>query len=102
MSIRGEILETARSLTEGDRNASYGDPYPEYQRLAAVWGARLGVKIEAHQAAIMMADLKANRLWDNPGHQDSPIDGAAYHSIAGECGQRQVLEKELDSLEDPF
>lgn len=89
VSIRGGILRRACELTEGDRNDAYGDPYPEYERLGKVWGARLGVEISAHQAALMMADLKANRLWSNPGHEDSPIDGAAYFAIAGECGQRQ-------------
>ena len=88
MSIRGEILNTARELTDGDRNEQYGDPYLEYERLGKVWGARLGITIAPHQAALMMADLKANRLWFNPGHEDSPVDGAAYFAIAGECGQR--------------
>ncbi len=102
MTIRGDILAHARELTEGDRNQQYGDPYPEYRRLAAIWGARLGIKIEAHQAALMMADLKANRLWDNPDHGDSPVDGAAYFAIAGECGERQVADKGLNIVEDRF
>lgn len=88
-TIRGEMLDQARVLTEGDRNDMYRDPLLNHQQIADVWSALLGVPVEPHQAAIMMAALKSCRLWHAPKHIDSAVDGAAYMAIAGECGQRQ-------------
>ena len=32
----------AANLTAGDRNASYGDPLPNHERIAAIWTVILG------------------------------------------------------------
>ena len=84
-TTRGEILDTAKALTEGDRNVMYGPPKDEYTRLAILWGAFLEVPLTAQQTAVMMALLKINRTVNAPAHMDSYVDGAAYLAIAGEC-----------------
>lgn len=52
--------------------------------LAGSGGARLGVAIAPHQAAIMLADLKSVRAWHNPAHLDNWVDGAGYYACGGE------------------
>lgn len=89
MTIRGKMLDEAKRLTEGERQESYRDPVDNFSQIAQIWSGLLEQRITAHQAAVMMAALKAVRLWHNPKHVDSAVDGAAYMAIAGECGQEQ-------------
>lgn len=84
-TYRGEILEEARSLTEGDRNKTYGHPYDNLAYLGRLWGAYLGTEpIPAFKVAEMMTLCKMSRS-QNRLHRDNHVDGAAYMAIAGEC-----------------
>lgn len=80
---RTEILREADGLINGDRQAHYGPPAVNFQRIADRWGMTLGVKIEAWQVCVMMADLKLARLAQGP-HRDSVVDGCGYLALAGE------------------
>lgn len=96
---RGEILEQARNLTEGDRNKAYGSPFPNMQcftvlvseylngRIDATQSNPKEVKISAVDGAIIMCLAKISRIAANPTHMDSFTDLAAYAAIAGECAQ---------------
>ena len=81
---RDEILQEARRLTAADRNAIYGDPLINHQRIAAIWSVILGIEVTPSQAALCMAGVKLARAVESPDHEDSFIDGAAYFAIAGE------------------
>lgn len=81
---RGKVLLEACKLTEGARNDTYGPPTAEYERLAKLWGAYLGIELTAAQAALMMAILKLNRTIASPDHRDNYVDLAAYAAIAFE------------------
>jgi class 3 adenylate cyclase len=82
---RSEILDEAKRIITQDRDATYGGPEKSFADIARVWSARLGIEIKPHQVAIMMADLKGVRAWNNPGHLDSWIDGAGYYACGAEC-----------------
>lgn len=89
LSIRGDILNEARELTQGDRNKAYGPPGPEYVRLGAMITAYLsdklkdGAAVDAVDAAQIMVLLKMNRS-KMRGRRDTYVDQAAYSAIAGE------------------
>lgn len=85
---RTHILETANEYVARDRAATHGDAEDSFGKLAAIWGARLGVHIRPDQVAIMMLDLKTVRAWDNPKHQDNWIDMAGYAACGGEIATK--------------
>lgn len=89
---RSDILTTAKNLTEGDRNDSYGDPYTNLSHAADLWNAYLGTRgIKARDVANMMVLVKLGRAKCGAlGHFDNYIDAAAYAAIAGECESRHM------------
>ena len=46
---RGEILDTAKLLTYGDRQRKAGDFKTNHDNIAKIWSVILGTKIEAYQ-----------------------------------------------------
>ena len=81
----GETLATAASLIGGDRNATHGSIADNMQKVANLWNAYLGTtSIEAKDAAIMLALLKAARIRTGQPSDDHFIDMAGYAAIAGE------------------
>ena len=82
---RSGILREADGLINGDRQATYGPPAENFQRIADGWGVILGQPVTGEQVALCMAWLKIARLRVGP-HRDSYVDGAAYLALAGELG----------------
>lgn len=78
---RQEALDTASSLIHGPRNADYGPPKVNFQRVADRWSQILKTDIEPWQVCLMMADLKIARLCEG-FHDDSVIDGIGYLALA--------------------
>lgn len=102
MTIRGNILATAREYTEEDRNASYGDPFLQLGLAGELkellrnhylnWGQRnIG---PAEWEAIDMDCTKLSRIVLGQYTPDNYIDLVAYSAIAGECAAR--FQKLLD------
>lgn len=75
----------AAKLVTGDRQASYGHPYPNHKRIADFWNARLGEillrPLEPHEVAACMRLVKEARLMQTPGHADSLDDIAGYADV---------------------
>jgi hypothetical protein len=95
-TIRGKILDTARVLTTGDRNKSYGPPIDNLTTYANLCTAYIFGKggnendllaLDAVDAAVLMVLAKVSRIAANRGHKDNYVDGAAYMAIAGECDE---------------
>jgi hypothetical protein len=88
---RLQILETAATLTGGDRNKTYGEPKANLTLYAELCQAYLGgrdvTKLTPTDGAILMTLAKISRIAVNPRHMDNYVDGAAYMAIAGECSQ---------------
>lgn len=89
MTNRADILDTAKALTCGARESTYGPPTEDYRDVAAMVSAMLSHKLTApltaSEAALIMVLVKVRRAAHNPGHSDSFLDMAAYAAIAGEC-----------------
>lgn len=81
---RADILDTAKALTMGDRQDTYGDPTAMHDRIAAGWSAILGAPVTGEHVAACMVWLKLCRALETPGHADSYADAAAYAAIMGE------------------
>ena len=104
LPIRGKILSEASKATLGDRNATYGDPFPQFQTAAMLkavfWDAFYRTKSEEeevrlgrntpHGEAIDLILTKLSRLANNPSdepHRDHYVDIAAYAAIAMEVAE---------------
>lgn len=77
------ILTEAAQVVEGPRQAAYGSPADNFNRIARLWTAHLaniGVQAElgASDVAAMMRLMKEARLANSPNHRDSLVDLAGY------------------------
>jgi len=90
LNIRSDVLSEASGLINGDRQKQYGTPAENFKRVAAIWGAILGIDVTPREVALCMAGLKLARLAHGP-HRDSSVDGCGY----------LALEAELSAADDP-
>ena len=86
---RDEILTSAGNLINGERDATYGEPLINHQRIAVLWQVVLGTEISPAEVAICMALVKIARLVQTPDHEDSYIDLVGYAAIAGEVAAKE-------------
>lgn len=88
MTTKRDILEAAIVAT-ADRGLNYGSPEDNFTRIARRWQVHfrnrhdLEVPVDAHDVAMMMADLKLARLENKPDHADSWVDLAGYAACGG-------------------
>ena len=87
--LRIALLNEASHLTGGDRNKAYGDPVPNMQHIADIFNAISGKQLTARDVALFHVATKLARLYHNPTHRDSHVDGMAYLGIAFECAIAQ-------------
>jgi hypothetical protein len=97
MTLRGEILNEAKRLTEDDRNKTYGEPYENMDAFADLLTGYLkarrllidGVELDAEDgAAILGLSKKARRVnRELPYHKDNYTDEAAYSAMEGEIAE---------------
>lgn len=87
---RDAILDTAKSLINGDRAKDYGDAHLNHQRIADGWNIIILAALRKHgelqpaHVALMMDWLKTSRLLETIEHPDSWVDKAAYSALGGE------------------
>lgn len=98
---RAEILDRARALTIGERNATYGSPVVNMlafsELLDGYFKARgyspgsNSATLTAEDAAWIMVLAKMARCHSAglPYHPDNYIDAAAYAAMAGECAAEE-------------
>lgn len=70
--------EAAHLVREGERQQTYGHPRGDFDRVAAMWSAILGIPVTAEQVAIMMIAFKLARLAKTPQHHDTKVDVIGY------------------------
>ena len=80
--IANELLTESTKLLY-DRGLQYGDPTANHIRIAQLWSAYLGYRIEPHEVAICMALVKISRIAEQGTHRDSYADALSYMAIAG-------------------
>lgn len=81
---RKEILDEAIHLIYNDRQADYGTPQKNHDRIAKLWSVVLGIDVQPYQVALCMNQVKVARLVQTPTKVDGWVDGAAYMGIGGE------------------
>lgn len=81
---RREILTDAAVCVCSDRNAQYGEPEDNFDVIAAMWSAYLGIPLHAMDVASMMILFKVGRLAtaEKPS-RDSYVDIAGYAACGG-------------------
>ena len=84
-NVRSKTLADARELINGDRQAEYGPPQQNFDRIAKMWSAYLNFEVDAHDVAVCMALLKIARINTSgvPKH-DTYVDASAYMALANE------------------
>jgi hypothetical protein len=86
------IVETvcieANRLVYGDRGETYGHPFDDFSKTAALWSVILGTTVTAEQVSMCMILLKLSRQMYQP-KRDNQVDIAGY----AECLQRCVDER---------
>jgi hypothetical protein len=91
---RDEILDTAKTLINGDRAKDYGDAYSNHQRIADGWNTIIQAAYETTgyvtpmHVALMMDWVKTSRLLNTIDHPDSWVDKAAYSALGGEFAEK--------------
>ena len=87
---------------QGARGNTYGTADENFQRIANLWNAQLGIasspqdsrtthKLRTHltkeDVALLMIQVKASRLANCPSHEDSWIDIAGYVNCVSQIQQ---------------
>lgn len=85
-NARTETLEEALMLINGDRQANYGTPQENFDRIAKGWSVLLEADVTPEMVALCMAWLKMARLVNGP-HHDSYVDGCGYIALASELSE---------------
>lgn len=74
------ILDEAKRLIHGARQADYGSPRENFTDIAALWSPILGVEVLPEQVVMCMITLKVARL-KKGYHRDSVVDIAGYAGV---------------------
>jgi hypothetical protein len=89
---RVAVLKEAASLITGDREAEYGTPQVNFQRIADLWNVQLAhllkddVKIQPTDVALAMLQVKLGRAVQSP-KRDTFVDIAGYAGLAFELSE---------------
>ena len=86
---RADILDTAKKCVCGQREQDYGSPEDNFQTIANLWTAYMGVGFNSIDVAMMMALLKIARIRSGTGTDDSFVDLAGYAACGGEIATKR-------------
>jgi len=86
--LRVEALRDAARIINGSRDAHYGNPIDNFDRISKIWSVILGVEVSPEDVAMCMAGLKMARYASKSGFQpDTWIDIAGYAGCGYEVGK---------------
>lgn len=86
---RSEICQAADKTISRDRQLSYGEPESNFAKIAEFWEVYLGVKLDAHDVAMMMGLMKIARIMGGT-KLDNYVDLAGYAACAGEIASKGI------------
>lgn len=95
-----DIAKKASELVSGERDRQHGDKVKNFENIATLWNAYLGVAekrtgrpLDARDVGNMMALMKVARQFSGEFNVDDFIDGCGYLACAGEIA---ALKDEKD------
>jgi hypothetical protein len=92
MSVRDEVLDTAKKLINGDRDSDYGDASTAHTKIAMIWEAMTGKHFTPEQVAMMMIGLKLARLSHDATKADSWVDVCGYAALGAEIADQNRVD----------
>lgn len=81
---RDDILEKAKTIINGERQGTYGDPENNFNTIAKMWSAYLHKDLSAVDVANMMVLMKVARNSSGVYKDDNWIDICGYAALGGE------------------
>lgn len=81
------ILDEAAAIVFGDREATYGHPAVNLERIAALWSVVFGHAVTIEQVCHAMIAVKLARAIHSPNHRDTMVDVAGYAALLDRCGR---------------
>lgn len=88
MPIRDQILETAKTIINGERQGTYGHAENSFSTIAQLWSAFLGKDLTAADVANMMILMKVARNTSGVYKEDNWVDICGYAALGGEIQRR--------------
>ena len=85
---RRRVLSEAERCVCGNREHEYGVPEDNFDRIAKLWSAYMGVEFNPVDVSMFMVMLKVARIKSGGGTMDSFVDGCGYFSCGGEIFAR--------------
>ena len=90
--LRGYFLDEAKKIVCNDRETQYGSPENNFQVIADLWQAYLGMDISPEDVAIMMTLMKIARIRSGSFKGDSWIDAIGYMACGAEVAKKHAGE----------
>ena len=87
---RQRVLSEAERCVCGNREHEYGVPEDNFDRIAKMWSAYMGVEFNPVDVSMFMVMLKVARIKSGGGTMDSFVDGCGYFSCGGEIFARNM------------
>ena len=87
---RKRVLSEAEKCVCGQREQDYGTPEDNFDRIAKMWSAYMGVEFNPVDVSMFMVMLKVARIKSGGGTMDSFVDGCGYFSCGGEIFARNM------------
>lgn len=84
------FCKKASDLVNGNREADYGHPAENFQRIADLWTTLFGRAFTREDVALAMTAVKMARLATSPTHEDSWIDICGYAECVSRFSERIV------------
>ena len=91
---RKRVLSEAERCVCGQREQDYGTPENNFDRIAKMWSAYMGVEFNPIDVSMFMVMLKVARIKSGGGTMDSFVDGCGYFSCGGEIFARNKEAQE--------
>lgn len=86
---RDEILKTAQSIINGEREGTYGKAEDSFKTIAALWSGYLNTNISSVDVANLMILMKVARNSTGVYKEDNWIDICGYAALGGEIQEKE-------------
>jgi hypothetical protein len=98
ITYRVEALREAARIISGERDAQYGGPEENFERIAKIWSVILRTDVSQEDVAMCMVGVKMARYSNNSGFQaDTWVDIAGYAGCGYEVGKLAVEKGNISS-----